>query len=74
MPSRMLAPRFRLLMVALAALAGVWGSASAQAPPTGEKRIALVIGNADYRIGRLANPVNDARAVVQALKRAGFGA
>jgi TRAP-type mannitol/chloroaromatic compound transport system substrate-binding protein len=32
------------------------------------KRVALVIGNADYKIGRLANPVNDAEAVAEAFK------
>lgn len=37
-----------------------------------ERRIALVIGNADYDQGRLRNPVNDARAMAQALRRAGF--
>jgi formylglycine-generating enzyme required for sulfatase activity len=33
------------------------------------KRVALVIGNADYRIGRLANPVNDAEAVAEAFDK-----
>jgi hypothetical protein len=37
-----------------------------------EKRIALVIGNSDYSIGSLANPVNDAQAVSRVLKKAGF--
>ena len=38
-----------------------------------QERIALVIGNADYPSGgRLANPVNDARAMQDALERAGF--
>jgi formylglycine-generating enzyme required for sulfatase activity len=32
------------------------------------KRVALVIGNADYKIGRLANPGNDADAVAEAFK------
>ncbi len=27
----------------------------------GEKKTALVIGNADYKVGRLANPLNIAR-------------
>jgi len=37
------------------------------------RRIALVIGNADYRsVGRLANPVNDSRAVAASLRRLGF--
>lgn len=38
-----------------------------------EKRIALVIGNADYVNGNnLANPVNDAKAFSSALKELGF--
>ncbi len=40
----------------------------------GGKRLALVIGNADYTYGRnLANPVNDARSIEGALKNLGFG-
>jgi len=38
-----------------------------------QKRIALVIGNADYiNAGRLANPVNDARGMAEALTSLGF--
>lgn len=36
------------------------------------KRIALVIGNAAYRSAPLANPLNDARAVSDSLRRLGF--
>jgi hypothetical protein len=40
-------------------------------PP--ERRIALVIGNADYQVApALANPSNDARSVAQMLNSAGF--
>ncbi|WP_418320481.1 caspase family protein [Piscinibacter sakaiensis] len=35
-------------------------------------RVALVIGNAGYRTMPLTNPVNDARAVADALQRLGF--
>ena len=35
-------------------------------------RVALVIGNSAYESARLANPVNDARAMEQALARLGF--
>lgn len=45
------------------------GALWAQTP---EKRYALVVGNADYRIGPLKNPVNDARAMAQALQALGF--
>ena len=38
-------------------------------PASAEKRVALVIGNAEYKIGRLANPVNDAAAVAEALEK-----
>ncbi|MFO1252432.1 MAG: caspase family protein [Inhella sp.] len=36
------------------------------------KRIALVIGNAAYKSSPLANPLNDARAVSDSLRRLGF--
>lgn len=36
------------------------------------KRIALVIGNRDYSIQRLVNPVNDAAAMDAALRGLGF--
>ncbi|MGH6824785.1 tetratricopeptide repeat protein [Methyloceanibacter sp.] len=40
--------------------------------PSG-KRVALVIGNSDYRsVARLANPANDARLMANALKSLGF--
>ncbi|MBW2523091.1 MAG: caspase family protein [Deltaproteobacteria bacterium] len=47
-------------------------SAVAVAPPTDERRVALVIGNGAYRGGRLANPVHDARAMAAALRQLGF--
>ena len=38
-----------------------------------ERRVALVIGNSAYQhVPKLHNPVNDARAVAQRLKDAGF--
>lgn len=37
-----------------------------------EQRVALVIGNADYRADPLDNPVNDARLIASTLNRAGF--
>ncbi|HEY9844443.1 MAG: SUMF1/EgtB/PvdO family nonheme iron enzyme [Candidatus Sericytochromatia bacterium] len=44
---------------------GVWAQA--------EKRVALVIGNGDYKtLGRLANPVNDAREMARTLEKLGF--
>ena len=37
-----------------------------------EKRLALVIGNANYEKGALKNPVNDAKLIVKALDSLGF--
>ena len=45
----------------------------ASAPACAEKRVALVVGNGAYRYAdRLANPVNDAQAVRDVLRRLGF--
>lgn len=35
-------------------------------------RVALVIGNANYKVGALKNPVNDAKAVATSLRSLGF--
>jgi formylglycine-generating enzyme required for sulfatase activity len=60
--------RFRsaILWALLLSLIGV--------PAHAEKRIALVIGNKDYKsgVGALANPLNDIRVVGDALKSVGF--
>jgi hypothetical protein len=53
----------------LAALLATLALAQAQAP---EPRVALVVGNADYAFGALANPINDAKAVAHSLEAAGF--
>ncbi len=45
-------------------------SGAATAPV--EQRIALVIGNGQYKDSPLANPVNDARAIAKALTSSGF--
>ena len=37
-----------------------------------EDRLALVIGNAAYKVDALDNPINDARLVADSLKKAGF--
>jgi uncharacterized caspase-like protein len=41
----------------------------AVASPAEARRVALVIGNTDYKVGPLANPGNDAAAVAEALER-----
>ncbi len=46
--------------------------AAAKPAPGGERRVALVIGNAAYKSSPLRNPVNDARAMAQALAETGF--
>jgi hypothetical protein len=44
-----------------------------KAGPSAERRVALVIGNAAYRSTQpLRNPVNDARAIADRLKKLGF--
>ncbi len=54
----------------LAAIIALWAGL---APALAEKRVALVIGNSDYRdVPALANPRNDAEDVAAALKRLGF--
>ena len=37
-----------------------------------ENKIALVIGNSDYAVGPLLNPVNDVRAMAKTLEKTGF--
>jgi uncharacterized caspase-like protein len=42
-------------------------------PAAAEKRVALVIGNSGYQnVARLSNPANDATAMAETLKGAGF--
>jgi hypothetical protein len=43
--------------------------AALKALPAEAKRVALVVGNAEYKIGGLANPVNDASAVAEAFDK-----
>ena len=59
-----------VLLVALAL--GPRAASAAAEPIGGEKRIALVIGNADYAAGRLANSVLDARSMAETLRELGF--
>jgi hypothetical protein len=55
-----------------AAVAGSLWSACQSAQAQAEPRTALVIGNAGYSYGPLANPGNDARDMADALRGAGF--
>jgi uncharacterized caspase-like protein len=45
---------------------------SPSTPAVAGRRVALVIGNGNYKDAPLGNPVNDARAIAQALKESGF--
>jgi uncharacterized caspase-like protein/formylglycine-generating enzyme required for sulfatase activity len=68
----------KLLIILLAVWLGIASAAEPQrnltvdSSGTAEKRVALVIGNAAYKSGPLANPVNDARAMAKRLRSLGF--
>ena len=55
-------------------LCGLWAAMVLCAGPAhAEKRVALVIGNSDYQnASKLANPVNDAKAMAEMFRQAGF--
>lgn len=66
-----------LVLISLSvALAPAFGQSVSQEGPAypvaGESRIALVIGNSDYKSSPLSNSVNDARDMAQRLKELGF--
>ena len=46
--------------------------ASTSPMPSGERRVALVIGNSAYKSSPLRNPVTDARSIAAALQECGF--
>src|SRR5438034_10731964 len=58
----------KLMLVVLLPLVLALMPGAAQA----EKRIALVIGNANYQAGALPTPANDAGLIAQTLQAAGF--
>ena len=60
--AKMLAPGERNLQI----------QAATPAVVNNTQRVALVIGNSAYQDAPLANPVNDARAIVKALQESGF--
>jgi uncharacterized caspase-like protein len=60
----------RFVSAVVLALCAIWLCCK---PAFAERRIALVIGNSSYEhVPRLANPVNDAAAMADMFKRAGF--
>jgi hypothetical protein len=70
-PSRTAVLRLiKISLLAAITVAGLCFTAQAQAPL--DIRIALVIGNSAYPGSPLVNPVNDSRAMGQALRRLGF--
>ncbi|HTP73033.1 MAG TPA: caspase family protein [Burkholderiaceae bacterium] len=66
-------PRRRLLLTAFGwAAAAPLLAATTSARAAAGSRVALVIGNAAYKVGALKNPVNDAQAVAGSLRAMGF--
>ncbi|MGF7175223.1 caspase family protein [Azospirillum doebereinerae] len=65
-----------VLVLSLAAFLFGWGAGPSVAGTgigAGERRVALVLGNSAYQHApRLPNPVNDARAIAESLRSAGF--
>jgi Caspase domain len=56
-----------------AIIIAVWVGWFSSDPALAEKRVALVIGNSAYEnVARLGNPANDATAMTETLKEAGF--
>ena len=65
---RVILPAACLILAQLAATTATQAAADQPNPP----RHALVIGNSRYPVGALVNPVNEARAVAERLREAGF--
>ncbi|HKW85234.1 MAG TPA: type VI secretion system lipoprotein TssJ [Burkholderiaceae bacterium] len=68
----MIRRRLLLSLVPAFGLAGVTSGAFAQTATSRSRRVALVIGNAQYAQAPLANPENDARLIAATLKALGF--
>ena len=75
-PSGAVRGHFRSLLVLLLAfcaiMPGPHGQAQGQGVATPQQKVALVIGNANYKEGRLTAASSDARAMVGALRQIGF--
>jgi hypothetical protein len=67
-------PIWNFLMRAVGAcVLAVWSVCLFGQPALADKRVALVIGNSGYQnVARLGNPTNDASAITEILKGAGF--
>ncbi len=57
---------------AAASLSAPWVLAQRSKPVTDDSKIALIIGNADYKLKPLRNAVTDARSVASAMQEVGF--
>ena len=68
----MIRRRLLLSLVPAFGLAGATSCALAQVVASRSRRVALVIGNAQYAQAPLANPENDARLIASTLKALGF--
>ena len=63
----------KLMRAAGALVLAVWSVCLFGQPALADKRVALVIGNSGYQnVARLGNPTNDASAITEILKGAGF--
>ncbi|RKZ91193.1 MAG: hypothetical protein DRR19_07900 [Candidatus Parabeggiatoa sp. nov. 1] len=73
MNSSILKLSLSILVILLGSFQGTQVKAAWDSPTTSrEKRVALVIGNADYRLLPLKNPINDARDMANVLRGLGF--
>ncbi len=61
-----------LIVALMLVLVGVCGSAFAADAPKKEARVALIVGNSDYKSAPLENPANDASDLANALEKKGF--
>jgi uncharacterized caspase-like protein len=66
-------PRRRCITaLGFAAVAPLLAATATPSRAAANSRVALVIGNANYKVGALKNPVNDAKAVAASLRALGF--
>src|SRR5450631_3370028 len=68
----MRAPMMSRLKFVVALLACLLAIATDSRAAPSERRVALVIGNANYQAGALPTPANDAGLIAQTLQAAGF--
>ena len=64
--------RRRLCAAMLFACVQARAGAAASTTAAADRQVALVIGNSNYRVGALKNPVNDAQAVATSVRGLGF--